>query len=304
MKVVIPGGSGLIGSILAPILFENGHAPIITSRSPDNIRDKFKNIEIVRWDPYSPQLDVKQFEGAEAVINLSGYPIASGRWTKKRRKLIYNSRIVTTQKIVQIFHKLDKKPQVFIAGSAVGYYGDRGDELLDETCSPGNDFAAKVCYDLEQEAIKAEELGTRVVRIRTGVVLSKSGGALVKIVLPFKLGLGGRLGSGRQWFPWIHEDDLAQLFLFCLENQEISGAVNGVSPGIVTNKEFTKELGSVLNRPALFPVPAAGLKLLFGEMSSILLGSQRAEPKKIIKAGFEFEYENIEDALKNCIGKK
>ncbi len=301
MRIIIPGGSGLIGSALVPLLAANGHTPVITSRTPEKNCSNFKDIEAVKWDPYSSELDIKPFENSDAVINLSGYPIASGRWTKKRRKLIYNSRIVTTKKIVQIFEKLDKKPQVFIASSAVGYYGDRGDELLDEDCSPGDDFAAKVCYDLELEADKAEILGIRVVRIRTGVVLSKLGGALPKIILPFKLGLGGRLGNGSQWFPWIHESDLARLFLYCMKNPEISGAVNGISPGIVTNKEFTRELARVLRRPAIFPVPAFTLKLLFGEMSSVLLGSQRADANKIIEAEFEFEFNEIENALKALI---
>lgn len=300
MKVIIPGGSGLIGSSLARLLISKGHVPVIVSRSKVN---KNSNIKTAEWNPYSEELDTKPFEDADAVINLSGYPIAAGRWTKKRRKLIYDSRIITTKKLVSIFEQLDKKPQIFIAGSAVGYYGDRGDEVLDEKSSPGNDFAARVCNDLEQEAVKAEKLGIRTVRIRTGVVLSKSGGALAKMLLPFKMGLGGRLGSGSQYFPWIHETDLVKIFLYCLENTKIGGAVNGVSPGIVTNKEFTRELGKALKRPAVFPVPAAGLKLILGEMSSVLLGSQRAEAKKIIEAGFKFEFENIEDALLDCLRK-
>ena len=300
MKVIIPGGSGLIGSSLARLLISKGYVPVIVSRSKVNINS---NIETAEWNPYSEELDTKPFEDTDAVINLSGYPIAAGRWTKKRRKLIYDSRIITTKKLVSIFEQLDKKPQIFIAGSAVGYYGDRGDEVLDEKSSPGNDFAARVCNDLEQEAVKAEKLGIRTVRIRTGVVLSKSGGALAKMLLPFKMGLGGRLGSGSQYFPWIHETDLVKIFLYCLENTKIGGAVNGVSPGIVTNKEFTRELGKALKRPAVFPVPAAGLKLILGEMSSVLLGSQRAEAKKIIEAGFKFEFENIEDALLDCLRK-
>jgi uncharacterized protein (TIGR01777 family) len=301
MKIVIPGGSGLIGSLLAPLLKENGHTVIITSRTPEKIKSRFENIEIVKWDPYASQPDERPFRKADAVINLSGYSIASGRWTEKRKKLIYDSRIVSTRSIVQIFEKLDKKPQVFIAGSAVGYYGDRGDELLHEDSSPGDDFAARVCYDLEQEAAKAEEQGIRTVMVRTGVVLSKSGGALPKMVLPFKLGLGGRLGSGKQWFPWIHEKDLAQLFLFFLKNPEISGAANGVSPGIVTNKKFTQELIKLLKRPAFIPVPSIGLKIFFGEMSSVLLGSQKADAKKIIDAGFEFEFEEIGSSIKSLI---
>jgi len=266
MRVAIPGGTGLIGRNLVSRLISAGHEPVILTRNPEKTSAAMPGVQARRW-VIGVEAPEKALEGVDAVVNLAGEPIVGGRWNKERKKRIRDSRVQGTAQIVSAIKKLDGRPEVFIAGSAVGVYGSRGDDLLRENEESGNDFLAGVCRELEAEAVKAEEFGVRVVRIRTAAVLSSKAGALPKMLTPFKLGLGGRIGSGRQWFPWIHESDIASVMQFCLENKEVVGAVNAASPGSVRNSEFTKALGRALSRPAFMPIPIFALRLLFGEMA-------------------------------------
>jgi uncharacterized protein (TIGR01777 family) len=300
MKVAIPGGTGLIGRNLISKLKAAGHEPVILTRDPTRIPTGMSGLETRRWRIGDKETE-KALEGVGAVVNLAGEPIVGGRWTEQLKRRIRESRILGTAQIVSAMKKLREKPEVFVAGSAVGYYGSRGDDVLGEDEGPGGDFLAGVCRDLEGEAMKAESLGVRVILSRTAPVLSMSGGALAKMLAPFRLGLGGRIGSGRQWFPWIHESDIAGAILFCLENTDIRGAVNVAAPGIVRNSEFTGTLAKVLSRPAILPIPVFALKILFGEMATILDSSIRAVPDVVTSAGYSFGHPSLQDALRNIL---
>lgn len=298
MKVAIPGATGLIGRLLVRSLVERGHEPVVLTRNPSGVSGDMADLDVRRWiaDP-----DPAPFEGVDAVVNLSGEPIVSGRWTAEKKRRIRESRVKGNAAIVSALSMLDPRPGILITGSAVGYYGSRGDDLLIESEGNGSDFLAGVCRDLEAEAENAEALGIRVIRMRTGVVLSPRGGALAKMLPPFRMGIGGRIGSGRQWFSWIHERDLTGAIMFFLENPEISGAVNAVSPGVVRNSDFTRSLGRVLSRPAIIPIPLIAFRLLYGEMAGVLAFSVRAVPEKLRDAGYEFQYNDIEEALASCV---
>jgi uncharacterized protein len=311
MKVAISGGTGLIGRALVKALLDKGHEPIVLSRSPERVTGKSKRVLYRKWNPPADDSGVDTSGDAlagaladvDAVVNLAGEPIDSGRWTQARKQRIRDSRVIGNRRIVEALSRLEKKPRTFIAGSAVGYYGSCGDTILDEKSPPGGNFLAGVCRDLEGEATRAEELGLRVVALRTGVVLSPSGGALQRMLTPFRLCLGGRLGDGNQWFPWIHESDLAGIIVHCLENDTIAGPINGTAPGAVTNRDFTLTLGRVLKRPTPFPMPLALLRLLFGEMAGVLVSSHRTAADRITRLGYEFRYEDVEKALENVISK-
>jgi uncharacterized protein (TIGR01777 family) len=298
MKVAIPGATGLIGRLLVRSLVTRGHEPVVLTRNPSAVSSDMVGLDIRRW---TAEPDPAAFEGVDAVVNLSGEPIASGRWTAERKRRIRESRVKGNAAIVSALSMLDQRPGIMVTGSAVGYYGSRGDDLLVESDGNGPDFLAGVCRDLEAEAEKAEALGIRVIRMRTGVVLSPRGGALAKMLTPFRMGIGGRIGTGRQWFSWIHESDLTGAILFFLENPEISGAVNAVSPGAVRNVDLTRSLGRVLSRPTLIPIPLIAFRLLFGEMAGVLSFSIRAAPEKLRDAGFKFQYNDIEEALASCV---
>jgi uncharacterized protein (TIGR01777 family) len=237
-------------------------------------------------------------EGCDAVVNLAGEPIAQ-RWTAETRAKIRSSRVEGTRALVNAMQKF--RPQVLVSGSAVGYYGSRGDTVLTESEPAGNDFLGEVAAAWEQEAIKAESLGVRVVRFRLGTVLGPNGGALEKMLLPFKLGLGGPIAGGQQWMSWIHRDDAIALILFLLRESTVRGVFNACSPHPVTNAEFTRALGEALHRPAVIPVPAFGVKLLFGEMSRVVLDSQRAVPDAAVRAGFTFQYPDVYGALADVV---
>jgi uncharacterized protein (TIGR01777 family) len=236
---------------------------------------------------------------AEAVIHLAGEPVAQ-RWTAEAKRRIRESRIEGTRNLVQAMAKLPRAPQALICASAVGYYGSRGDETLTEQSAPGAGFLPEVCTAWESAAAGAEPLGIRVVSLRTGVVLARHGGALARMLPPFRMGVGGRLGSGRQWMSWIHLEDLCEMYCFAAE-QPVRGALNGVAPQPVTNADFTRVLGSVLHRPAVFPVPPIALRLLFGEMSEVLLASQRILPKAAGEAGFRFRFSQLDAALADAL---
>jgi uncharacterized protein len=294
MRALVTGATGFVGQRLLERL-EN---PVVLSREPDRAMKALARFRVAaaRWDPMlgPPSADV--FNGIDVIFHLAGEPIADGRWTKARKQRICDSRVIGTKHLVDGLAKLDRRPPVLVSSSAVGYYGSRGDELLTESSAPGDDFLADVCVAWEKAAIEAERLGMRVVLSRTGVVLGR-GGALKKMLVPFKLGLGGRLGSGRQYMPWIHLDDLVGLMLFAAEQQANRGPMNAVAPTPITNREFTRALAHALHRPAILPAPYFGMRLLFGEFASILFASQRVLPDVATKQGYKFQYPEINTAL-------
>ena len=289
MKLIIAGGTGFIGSALCERLVRLGHSLTLLSRSASlgaTVANKGA------WE--------KAVEGADGLINLAGEPIAAKRWINRHKEKICQSRIDATRALVSAVAKAKVKPKFLINGSAVGYYGPHGDETLTEDAGPGGDFLAQTCREWEAEARKAEEHGLRVVRLRTGMVLGKGGGALAKMAPPFKLFVGGPLGSGRQWMSWIHLEDEVGLILALMEHASARGAVNATAPNPVTMREFCQSLGRVLNRPCWAPVPAFALRLLLGEMAGILLAGQRVLPAAAQKLGYTFRYPTLYEALTAC----
>ena len=257
----------------------------------------------VYWDPEAGVIDHKALEGCDAVINLAGENIASGRWTADRKRRILNSRVKGTTLLCDALGKLDRRPSALLSASAIGYYGDRGSEVLREDSAPGSDFLADVCRQWEKAADGAAQKGIRVIKTRIGVVLSTHGGALAKMLPPFKLGVGGRVGSGAQYMSWITIDDLTQAFLHCLNVSTLSGPINLVAPAPVTNAEFTKSLGRVLGRPTVFPAPGFALRIAFGEMAdALLLSSTRVEPAKLAATGFRFQHRSVDEGLRAVLG--
>lgn len=301
MKVLITGATGLIGRALCRSLSEQGHAVVALSRSPETTRG-LAAAELHKWDPRFGQFPARTLAGVDAVVHLAGEPIVARRWSEEQKKLIRDSRVLTTRTLVEAFRSLDQRPAVFVCGSAVGFYGDRGDEQLVETSPVGKGFLSEVCQEWENEAARASELGMRVVEVRTGVVLSANGGALPKMLAPFKLGLGGRLGSGKQWFPWIHIRDIVGIFSHAMRSSLLEGPVNGVAPEAATNAEFTSHLARVLHRPAFLPVPELALRVLMGEMAEALLGSQRVIPAAALASKYEFHYQSLTPALDHVLG--
>ena len=301
MRILMSGVTGLIGRTLSQKLKNDGHTIIGLSRSPE--RSGKSSVDAMhKWEPESGLPPAAALEGCEAVIHLAGEPVAEGRWNEEKKRRIRDSRVISTRNLVEAMRTMATKPRVFVAGSAVGIYGDRGDEVLDETAKPGTDFLAKVCIEWEAEASRARELGIRTVAVRTGVVLATESGALKKMLPAFRLGVAGAIGNGQQYFPWIHLDDMVGLFELALKDDSLNGALNGCVPEVVTNREFTKELADALHRVAVLPVPAFALKLLFGEMATVLLASQRTVPKAALNAGYKFRYPDLKSALKNLVG--
>ncbi len=298
MKVLITGATGLLGSALVPYLRDQGFHVTRLVRYHNELSD-----DKILWNPNSGYSTTNHLEGFDIIINLAGENIASGRWTKEKKERIYNSRIQSTLFLSKALSNLKNPPKIFLNASAMGYYGDRGDEILTETSGPGTGFLAKVCKDWEESTQHLQKIGIRVVLLRFGMVLSKEGGALEKMKTPFKLGLGGILGSGAQYMSWILIEELCRVVLFTIETDEIKGAINVATPNPVTNREFTKSLGAVLNRPTFMWVPAAIVKLIFGEMGiEMLLSSIRMQPRKLLDAGFTFVYPHIKPALIRALG--
>lgn len=289
MQITLTGASGFIGNRLTAQLRASGH----TLRALG--RRAVPGIPTTVWDGSGPA-PAEALTGANAVIHLAGEPVAQ-RWNEDVKRRIRDSRVMGTRQLVDALAQLDAKPEVLVCASAIGYYGSRGDDLLTEVCGPGEGFLEDVCVAWEREADRAAALGVRVVKIRIGIVLGQEGGALAQMLPPFRMGVGGPLGGGRQWMSWIHVDDLVAMFQFALEHREVSGVLNGTAPHPVTNSQFTRELARALHRPALFPVPAFALRLLFGEMSRILLASQRVIPEAAQLAGFAFRYPELRPAL-------
>jgi len=299
MKVLISGGSGLVGTALTQALRAEGHTVSLLVRpggdtSPGNIR----------WDPVSSFVNVAAMEGVDAVVNLNGASIGGGRWTPERKKLLRSSRVDSTRVLEDALSRMKQKPGVFVSASAIGYYGDRGDEILTESSSSGTDFLSLVTRDWEAEASRAESLGIRTVIARFGLILSAKGGALPRMLTPFKLGAGGRLGNGKQWMSWIALEDVIGALRAAAANEHLAGPVNVVAPNPVQNSEFTRVLASVLHRPAIFPAPAFALRLALGEMAdALLLSSQRVEPAQLSANRYAFKFENLEPALHAILAK-
>ena len=299
MKITITGASGLVGRRLMENLLAAGHELTAISRRADT--EVPPGVGVVAWEPMRELAPEDGVRNADAVIHLAGQPVAQ-RWSEQAKWRIRESRVLGTRNLVQALGKLRNTPRTLVCASAVGYYGSRGDEELTEDAAPADTFLAEVCTAWEKEALAAESLGMRVVTVRIGVVLATGGGALKRMLTPFRLGLGGRLGDGKQWMSWIHLADLAALFEFALEN-DVRGAMNGVAPRPVTNEYFTQMLASALRRPAMFPVPEFALKLLFGEMSQVLLASQKVVPAAAEAAGFQFRFPELGHALQDLLGR-
>lgn len=280
-KIVVAGGGGLIGK------------PLVQRLS--------QKYEVVRLRREVMDAWPEEVEGAWAVINLCGEPIAGKRWTQKQKKILRDSRILTTRAVIEAARKAKDRPKVLVNASAVGYYGARGGTALDESSSAGEGFLPGLCQEWEGEAKKAEALGTRVALVRTGIVLAKEGGALAKMLPPFRFFLGGPLGDGKQVLSWIHLEDGVNAIAFILENPSLTGPVNLTAPNPVTMKGFAQALGRVLRRPSCFPVPALVLKILLGEMSGMLLTGQNALPSKLLNHGFRFRFHRLEDALRDLL---
>ncbi|HTZ47777.1 MAG TPA: TIGR01777 family oxidoreductase [Verrucomicrobiae bacterium] len=302
MKILVTGSTGLVGSALVSELKQAGHTVCRLIR-PDTNTEAIRGDDgfDVKWDPATGELGGAAV-GADAVVNLAGASIADGRWTDERKKILRSSRVDGTRALVGALAKMAARPRVLVSASAIGIYGDRGEEVLTEESQAGADFLNVVARDWEAEAEKAETMGIRVVRVRLGVVLAKHGGALPVMARPFRFGVGGRIASGRQWMSWISLEDVVGVIRLALENGAIRGAVNAVSPEPVRNSEFTRVLAHALHRPALFPAPAFVLRLILGEMADgLLLASQRVVPAKLERLGYHFIHANLQEALATAL---
>lgn len=295
MKIIVSGGTGFIGRALVQRLTSEGHKIIIFTRSEQN--PNLNSDRMTRWDAKTMGPWAKELEGADAVIHLAGESIVAKRWSPEQKIKIKNSRIHSTRILIEAIERCSVRPRVLINASAVGYYGNVREGSVTEDAPKGKGFLADVCEVWENEARQAEVLGVRTVYIRTGVVLEKDGGALSKMLPPFILYIGGPLGSGKQWFPWIHRDDVIEILIFIINHAAISGPVNVVAPHPVRMRKFCKTLGKALKRPSWAPVPAFVLRTLLGEMSEMLLEGQRAIPEKLLKAGYPFRYPKLDEAL-------
>jgi uncharacterized protein (TIGR01777 family) len=282
MRVTITGASGLIGSKLVAALEQRG--------------DEVTRVSLRDGPP-----DTADLAGREAIVHLAGEPVAQ-RWSDASRARIRSSREQGTRQLVEAIGQADPRPRALISSSAVGYYGPHGDELVDETTPPGNDFLAGVCVVWEREADRAAELGLRVVKVRTGVVLDPGGGALSKMLLPFKLGGGGPVAGGKQYMPWIHVDDVVGMYLRAIDDPAWRGAVNATAPEPVTNRTFSKALGKALHRPAVAPIPGAAIRLLYGDMAEIVTKGQRVIPKRTVELGYTFQHADLDEALASALG--
>lgn len=305
MKIVITGGTGFIGLPLVEALLQKGHDLTVLTRDPS--KGSLKNVQYEAWSLDNidgPKL-ASLMNGKDAVVHLSGEPLAAGRWTEKRKREIMFSRINSTRAIVDAISSAEVPPKVLVSTSAVGYYGPRGDEIADEEGSHGDDFLSRVCVAWENEANKAKSPNTRVVVLRLGIVLGKGGGALERLARPIESGLGGKLGTGMQWMPWIHRDDVVNMILFVLENEKAEGVFNATAPNPVTNEAFTNVLGRVLKKTPRLTIPSFILRVVFGREFAdlVLLSGQKALPERALNMGFEFKYADLEKALLDIFEK-
>ncbi|XKH60356.1 TIGR01777 family oxidoreductase [Halomonas sediminis] len=300
MRILITGGSGFVGQRLCRCLVEQGHEVQVVSRDPEGVRDRLPNNCEIR-DSVMAFVDTPP----EALINLAGESIAGKRWSSEQKAKLIESRVGITQDLVSLCAELRDKgealPKVMISGSAMGYYGDQGDRVVTEATPPHDEFAHRLCQRWEKTAQEVEAYGVRLAIVRIGLVLDEGGGALQKMLPPFKLGLGGRFGNGKQYMPWIHREDLVRAILFLLERDDLDGAFNGSAPNPVTNAEFTQTLAHKLKRPAVLPVPAIALETIFGEMSRLLLTGADMRPRRLEDAGFSFNFPTLDKALADIL---
>jgi len=301
MKILLAGSSGLVGTALGSALAKAGHTVCRLIRPQSAAVEGAKEGFAVAWNPATGELGGAGV-GADAVVNLAGASIADGRWSTQRKELLRSSRIDTTRALVNALAKMNARPSVLVSASAIGIYGDRGNETLTEESNPGTNFLAGLAQEWETEALKAEALGIRVVVARFGIILAREGGALAKMMLPFKFGAGGKLGSGRQWMSWVMLEDVVGALKLTIENSAARGAINFVAPQPLQNFEFTRILAKALRRPALFPAPAFALRLALGEMAdALLLSSQRVAPQALEKSGYRFLHADLSTALKTLL---
>lgn len=301
MRVTVTGATGLIGSRLVGALTRRGDQVTVLSRDPERAVARLGDgVGAIAWDPLAGPAPAEAFAGVDGVIHLAGEPVAQ-RWSAAAKERIATSRRTGTANLVAGLRAVDPRPGVLVSASAVGYYGPHGDEQVDEQTPPGSDFLAQVCVDWEREAQAAAGLGVRVAIVRTGVVLDPHGGALEKMLPPFKAGVGGPVAGGGQWMPWIHVDDLVGLYLAALDGPQWSGPFDGTAPDPATNRDFSKALGRALRRPAAAPVPRLALKLLYGEMEQIVTTGQRAVPRRALELGYAFEHPQLDEALRSAL---
>ncbi len=304
MKILVTGSSGLVGTALVTALARAGHTVCRLVRPQSAGSEGPKEGFAVAWNPATGELGGAGV-GADAVVNLAGASIADGRWTTQRKALLRESRIDTTRALVGALAKMNARPGVLVSASAIGFYGDRGDDMLTEESKPGADFLAGLAQEWEAEAWKAEALGIRVVLARFGIILAREGGALPKMMLPFKFGAGGKLGSGQQWMSWVTLEDVVEILRLAIENASVGGAINVVSPQPLQNAEFTSVLAKAMHRPALFPAPAFALRLALGEMAdALLLSSQRVAPQALARLGYRSLQPDLSSALSAILAAK
>jgi len=300
MKVLVTGATGFVGNALLKALNHKGHEIVVLTRNIDAAGFRLPVLcEVHQWNPEQGPPESSVFKDVDAVVHLAGENIAGGRWTKKQKERIRLSRLFSARHLVQALGKLNSRPKVLVSASAIGFYGGSGNTLLTEDVPPGNCFLANVCQDWEQEAMHAREFNIRTACLRTGIVLGKEGGAMQKMLPPFQMGLGGNLGSGNQWMSWIHVHDLVEMYVHAIETESVEGVYNAVSPGPVTNTEFTRTLGKQLRRPTLIPIPKPLLRIIFGDMAEVLVASQNVSAEKISSTGYRFKFPNLPSALKD-----
>ncbi len=303
MKLAVTGATGLVGGALCQNLIQAGHQVVALARNPEKAREKLPTVEVVAWDATSGHPPIEALEGLDAVVHLAGEPVAAGRWTSQRKRMIRESRVAGTRNLVEGLSHCQNPPKVLVSASAIGYYGTQGDGLLEETNHPGNDFLAELCQQWESEAKRATDSGVRVVLVRSGLILAREGGALPRMLPPFKMCVGGPLASGTQWMSWIHIKDELEAIRYAIEHDEIEGPLNLTAPNPVTNEEFSRILARVLRRPAFFRVPGFVLRLLLGEMAeTLLLKGQRVLPKKLEQSGYQFSFSNLSRAFEDLLG--
>jgi uncharacterized protein len=296
MRILISGSHGLVGKALISELNKDKHEIVSL------VRHASAGASEIEWHPNQGSIDSERVSGFDVVVHLAGESIASGRWTDEKKRKIRESRVMGTTLLSQSLARSTKPPAVFISASAIGYYGNRGDELLDEKSAPGNDFLAEVCVAWEKATGETEARGVRTVHTRFGIILDQEGGALAKMLTPFRMGVGGRIGDGKQWMSWIALADVIEGLKFVIEHNSVTGPVNFVAPNPVTNSEFTKSLGDALSRPTLFPMPSFAARLAFGEMAdALLLSSAKVGPKRLQESGYSFEFENLQPTLESIL---
>jgi uncharacterized protein (TIGR01777 family) len=306
MKIVVTGATGFVGVKLVERLQTLGDRIVVLARNLNKAKRQFPqeffpNVEVIAYTPFALGDWAKVISGSDAIINLAGEPLAGVRWTDQRKQEIRDSRVTTTKVLVEAIAQAEIKPKLLISGSAIGYYGTSIDKSFDEYSDIGSDFLADICRDWEAAADQVTDLGIRLVKLRTGIVLGM-GGAIAKMLPIFQVGGGGKIGSGKQWFSWIHRDDLVDLIIYALQNDQVIGALNATAPKPVTNEDFTIAFGKALKRPAFLPVPAAALILLFGESATVLLDGQRVLPHKAEINKFKFRYPDVNSALAQIFG--